>query len=528
MVHQEKEYKKYSEKVQKSFQVPKLRNIFVPYKLLIKELMKKTIVLSRVSTDQQTLESQTGKVLNEVLRYYKEEQIIIIENKESAVKKSEEELLGINEMKQYIEAGNIESVYCYELSRLSRRPKVLYSLRDYFLEHNVQLIVLNPFFKLLDDNGEINESSNVIFSLYATFAEQEAKNLKERCRRGRAKRKAENKFIGGKDPFGYSHDKDKNFIINEEEAQVVREMFNMYAYGESKLGIARKMRARGYFLNFQSAIDCHTHIDNVLHNRDYTGQNGKPRIISDALFDIVQTKFPGKRPRTSTKRLALGRSFIFNPDCQTKRKLYYVNTTSGDYFSYTVNKETRIFAKIVFIDSLIWYVVKRHYKRVSGLFRGLPGESESINKKSIKLRLKTLTEDVYGLNEAIQKIEERLIYGKLSESKAEELEKQIEKQIKSKNEQIEELTKSLEKLPTYDPDTDIDSLSIDDKCRIVKAVFSHMTLRRNKKYSWTMEFWLDSETVETYEIYTRIPEYYRVENGTREKINVKLLEDIRK
>lgn len=165
--------------------------------------MKKVIVLSRVSTDTQTLESQTGKVLSEVLLHYSEDEVIVIENKESAVSKSEEELLGINEMKSFIENGGIEAVYCYELSRLSRRPKVLYSLRDYFLDNKIQLVVINPFFKLLDDNKEINESSNVIFSLYATFAEQEARNLKERCKRGKAKRKSQNKFIGGKDRFGY-------------------------------------------------------------------------------------------------------------------------------------------------------------------------------------------------------------------------------------------------------------------------------------------------------------------------------------
>ena len=183
---------------------------------------KKVIILSRVSADSQELMSQTDKVKAEVLRYFTEDQIIVIENKESAVKKSEEELLGINEMKYYIETSNIAAVYCYELSRLSRRPKVLYILRDYFLDHKVQLVVLNPYFKLLCDDGSLNQGSNIIFALYSSFAETEAKQLKERTVRGKMKKRLEGKIIGGKDLFGYGHDKDGNYFIKEEDAAVIK------------------------------------------------------------------------------------------------------------------------------------------------------------------------------------------------------------------------------------------------------------------------------------------------------------------
>lgn len=481
---------------------------------------KKVIILSRVSADSQELMSQTDKVKAEVLRHYTEDQIIVIENKESAVKKSEEELLGINEMKYYIETSNIAAVYCYELSRLSRRPKVLYSLRDYFLDHKVQLVVLNPYFRLLDDFGTLNESSNIIFALYSSFAETEAKQLKERTVRGKMKKRLEGKFIGGKDLFGYGHDKNGNYFIKEDDAEVVREIFTLYAKGESKLGIARIMRGRGYFLNFQSAVDCHTHIDNVLHNRDYCGLNGKPRIISDYLFELVQTMFPEKKARTKTKRLALGRSFLFNPKCNTKRKLFYVNTKNNDYFSYTDDKETRVFIKINIVDDLIWYVVKRHYRRTVSAFPSLIGNTSTQNKGIINDKIKALNGEIASLEESIQRIEERLIYGKLTTERAEQLETAIEKQIKSKKTEIDELTKSLESVSVFNEVTDIDKLTDDEKCGLVKKVLFDVHLWRDKRYHWYMDFYLDGETVEHYKIYSRIPDYYILNGNDKTKIEL--------
>lgn len=485
--------------------------------------MKRVIILSRVSTDGQELMSQTDKIKEFVLKNYSEDEIIIIENKESGVKKAEEELLGINEMKLYIETNNIECVYCYELSRLSRRPKVLYSLRDYFIEHKTQLIVLNPYFRLLNDDFSLNDSSSVIFALYSSFAEQEARSLKERCLRGRYKKKEQGKFIGGKDLFGYCHDKDGNYFINEEDANVVREIFQLYIIGESKLGIARKMRSRGYFLNFQNAVDCHTMIDNVLHNRDYCGQNGKPRIIDDNTFNLVQQLFPAKKSRTITKRLALGRSLLFNPYSTNRRQLYFVNTRINSYFSYIdEQKEDRIFVNISIVDKLIWFVTKKHYNRlktvmplmVTSFFPEL--ENIVINQKTTDIndKIASINDEIVSLKNSLQKIEERLIYGKLTDEKAEELEETIEKKISLKKLQLKELKENLEQIPEIKKSevNNIDDLSDDEKCSLVRKIFTDIQLYQEKKFHWRIDFYLDNETIEKYKIYTKNKEYYILEN----------------
>lgn len=482
---------------------------------------KKVIILSRVSTETQELISQTDKVREEVLRDFTEDQIIVIENKESAVKKTEEELLGINEMKYYIETSNIVCVYCYELSRLSRRPKVLYSLRDYFLEHHVQLVVLNPYFKLLEEDGSLNQSSNIIFALYSSFAETEARQLKERCMRGRLKNKADGKFIGGRVLFGYKTDEKKNFIIDEPKAEIIREIFQLFVTGESKLNIARIMRSRGYLLTYQSAVDTHTFIDNVLRNEEYCGINGKPSIISRDLFELTQNIMPKSKRRIKTKRLALGRTFLFNPLCPIKRKYYYVNTQIGSYFSYFgKEKDHPYFIKLSIVDDLIWYVVKKHYDRLSSVFTGINTQNQDKNKDAINDKISCLESDVLSLNESLQKIEERLIFGRLSNEKAEELENKIETQIKRKTKEIDELKKALEEIPVIDVSGGIDSLSDDMKCSLVKKIFFDIHMWRGEKFFWYLDFYLDSETIESYMIYTRGIHYYIKENNEWVRLEV--------
>ena len=119
---------------------------------------EKAIVLSRVSSLKQDLVQQTDEVLKQVRNDgFKDENIIIIEDKESAIKLSEEERRGLNEMKRVINSDpSVKYVYIYELSRLSRKQLVLFSIRDFLVEKKIQLICLKPYFELLDCDGKMS------------------------------------------------------------------------------------------------------------------------------------------------------------------------------------------------------------------------------------------------------------------------------------------------------------------------------------------------------------------------------------
>lgn len=83
-------------------------------------MSKKCIALLRVSTTSQDLEAQRDKVIEAAIAdKYEKEEIAIIEKKESAIKRKEEEREGLNEMKEIIEGNpSIESVYVFAIDRL--------------------------------------------------------------------------------------------------------------------------------------------------------------------------------------------------------------------------------------------------------------------------------------------------------------------------------------------------------------------------------------------------------------------------
>ncbi len=61
---------------------------------------------------------------------YTDDKIIVIGNHESGYKLLLEERKGLNELFKYVENEEVGCVYVWELSRLARKPKILYEIRD--------------------------------------------------------------------------------------------------------------------------------------------------------------------------------------------------------------------------------------------------------------------------------------------------------------------------------------------------------------------------------------------------------------
>ena len=275
------------------------------YKTQTLTILKKVIVLSRVSTAGQDLTQQTDEVLREVYKDgYTDKNIIIIEDTESAIKLTEEERHGLNKMKDHINKNkSIECVYIYELSRLSRRQLVLFSIRDFLVERKIQLICLKPYFRLLELNGEMSQTGSLMFSLFSSLSESEMMLKQERMMRGRRRNKELGKSVGGRPPFGYDVDKDKRYIIDPVESSIIRRIFNDYGYNNKSMKeIAIELREEGYFPN----ITIITTITNKSTNKSSFNQ-GIFQPHSKKLID--KSKREGLKVYTNNR----GESFISIP-----------------------------------------------------------------------------------------------------------------------------------------------------------------------------------------------------------------------
>lgn len=387
--------------------------------------MSKCLILSRVSTLSQDLEQQTVQLVNEAHnRGYKDNEIIIVEDKESAIKLEEFERNTLNQMKMYVETEDVACVFIWEITRLSRKLPMLYSLRDYLQANHVQLYCHTPEFKLFDDDWKISQASNIVFALYAVMAESEMNIKKERFARGKAKKKAEGKFVGGKVLFGYKLDNENRFIIDEENAAIVQRIFSMYSSGRfSARQIARLLHDEGILKhdNFRSS---ETFINKLLANESYTGNGVYPAIISTDDFNIAtknRADYKIKPRRTYADNIYFGHKLLI---CGTNNHKLMVRKSDAAY----IEPVSGFCISINMVDSLLLYCADKSYQEHGT--RDLANYENKITKElaNIEKRLNSYKDEEKKIQDSFDRIEERLILGNISYEKADYLENKLKEQ----------------------------------------------------------------------------------------------------
>lgn len=387
--------------------------------------MNKVVLLSRVSTGLQDLEQQTQQLIKYAKSIgYSETDFIILEDKESAVKLSEEERNGLNRLKENILKYPVKDVVVYELSRIARVPKILYSIRDFLLEHKVQLHILNPQIKLLKQDGTLDESANVIFSLFCSLSENEGFLRKQRFARGKAKLRSENKYTGGSVMFGYAVNKDLEFVIKEDEASIVRRIFDEY---QTKIitDIAKDLVLEGVLKN-ATVNSASTLVRSILHRELYYGKpvmvNGYkrtyPPIISKQTFDEASKKFVERKKysKTKSKHTYLCRGIVYNINNELLTPLYCHNSYSfvkvNKYNWETLSIKMDLLDKIALHYAILY---KKHNpgKDIAKIRMELQDKLNSIMEKR-----KNIIKRIEESNDRLLKIESRYIYGKISEEMA--------------------------------------------------------------------------------------------------------------
>lgn len=438
----------------------------------------KAILLVRVSTEHQDLTQQTEQVKAEALKDgYKEEDIIVLEDKESAVNLSEEERNGLNNLKWHIENDNIECVYSYEISRISRQAKILYSIRDFLIEHHVQLIILKPYIKLLNDDGTISETSNLFFGLFTSLAENEGYLRKQRCKRGMDKKKTLGLYSGGNIPTGYKVVKEK-FVIDAHDAQIVKRIFTEYATGKSIRLIGRDLLNEGLWWGNASEESMKQNILNIIHRRYYCGDDMHPAIITEELYDKVQEICKNKTSyRKGTADMSLFRGMITDKNGKT------LTTNIVERFYYC--KGTTISFKVtdIFIWGLAkeWYGQIYSYKRkeiIEGLNKSIEAQQNIIN---------TMSKRITDNQDKIDRIEERYIDGKITKERADELEHKAFIELQSNRHKLDQAKAEISRLKDMiDNGKQMimisEKMSLEDKRTVIRYIIDRIIVEKKSFY----------------------------------------------
>lgn len=242
--------------------------------------MAKAILLVRVSTLSQTYEQQTKDLVSVAVDDgYDKDDLIIIENKESAIKNDEEHRLGLVEMKEKIENDpSINRVYVREVSRIGRRYDVLSSIKTYLVTNKIQLIVAGKNrIELLDKEGKITLLGNIMFEIACSIAEDEMNDKAIRFEQGKRKAVEEGKAVTGKVLFGYTiNEKTKKIRVDDEEygntASVIREIFDTYVNTpKSTKAIYDELSRQGKIPRYKRDDVGANQIRKIIMNRAYSG-----------------------------------------------------------------------------------------------------------------------------------------------------------------------------------------------------------------------------------------------------------------
>lgn len=390
---------------------------------------KKCILLVRVSTDSQSYDAQEAE-LYELAQNdgYSKDQIVSISYKESGIKLKEEERLGLQKMYDLIATKEYDCVYAWEISRIARTKKVLFSVQEKLLKNKIQLIIKNPSLKLLKDNGDIDEGAEIIFTLFAQLAEAEMRNKKDRFSRGKRQKASEGKYAGANLPYGYKVDynNDKKIIIDEEQSKVVIEVYNLYEEGFSQTKIPMELEKRGFPRITISLIS------HILKNESYTGKENKEKKMKGQGGRGDWTKYPRKYPPiisteqfercrkiaetrntqlyAKTSRSYYAANLIFCPECggkwagnshNTSYRCYISHLPAhvyeyGNYKSKGKQCQNKTYMSINILDSLLWQIaVDEEFKvRLEDNDTEISMLSDDVSSKTISLNnLQKLLED---------------------------------------------------------------------------------------------------------------------------------------
>ncbi|WP_373249737.1 recombinase family protein [Mediterraneibacter gnavus] len=189
-------------------------------------------------------------------------------------------------MMEDIYKGKIQGVITKDISRLGREHiETSNYIERVFPSLNIRYIAI------LDGVDSLAHSNEELAQFKTLFNDMYSRDISKKIKGSLTAQKKRGQFMSGFAPYGYMKDpKDKHhFVVDEEAANVVRRIFNLYLSGYSRDGIAKILNEEGILppseykrkvqgLNYTNAHEkagakgwAYPTVNVILRNRTYTG-----------------------------------------------------------------------------------------------------------------------------------------------------------------------------------------------------------------------------------------------------------------
>lgn len=281
--------------------------------------MKKSILWVRASTLQQEVESSTDELIKFAAEYGYSDCKVIGTAGASAIKANESYKREIEELYKELDTGEYDCVFAWELSRIGRIEEFVIALKNYLIQHKVQLRIKHPTLYLLEDDGTVNTGMELALSLLLTLAKQEMSIKSERMLRGKRRAQKDGKFSGAPTlRFGYTMDENGYIIEDPVTGGYVREIFDMYLNRNmSTTAIYRDFNSRGIIRDYADITAGTNRILRILKSKVYAGHpdrgNQYPAIVTEEMVDraIELAAIAKTKPKTTTKNVYYCKGAVF-------------------------------------------------------------------------------------------------------------------------------------------------------------------------------------------------------------------------
>ncbi len=234
----------------------------------------------------------------------------------------------------------------------------------------------------------------ILESVLEGFAEYYSRQLSQNIKRGLTNKAKKGEFIGGRIPFGYRIE-NGHYVVNEDEAKKIKEVFKLFNSGLSYKDIERRIGIPYYNVRL------------YIHNKTYCvgtlirlgSPVEVPQIISKEEYNMAEARFNNYTRKTKREKYLLTGK-LFCGFCGSKyngtgnkdeRYSYYRSTChcckkrirKDDINEYVINKVNEIIKSDDNIDKLTDKVYEKLKRRVKNLNNS--AEKESLNTRRKRL-----------------------------------------------------------------------------------------------------------------------------------------------
>ena len=308
--------------------------------------IKKVALYERYSSDKQQETSIEGqdKVCTQYCSHHGYTIVKRYVDRAVSAKKNLKKRVSFLEMMSDAEKGVFDAIVVYKMDRFSRDQLTTTLYMKKLSEMGIAIISASENLNTLANDGGMSMFMIDIVNAVSSYYSEE---LAQKVTRGMRVTAEKCQSNGGKPPLGYKVE-NKIFVIDQDEAKLVKEAFERVAGGESKASVARDFNRRGLFTGrgkpfsvsaFQRMIGNEKYIG-VYRFGDIRIENGIPRIIDDGLFkkaneaisrrEIMKegsTTYEGESPYLLSGKLFCG-------ECGARMVGYSATGASGKKYRY--------------------------------------------------------------------------------------------------------------------------------------------------------------------------------------------------